>query len=206
MNVLSPEKIIRRQRLFGIGIISIIVLPMILAYVMFHTGWGVSLSTTNKGELMNPPLSLNDMVLSQSPSLFNELYQDAGRGANDTGKKWRLLVPVTASCATACEQNLYLTRQVHIRLAEKAYRVERILLSLETLPQQVLANLDAEHRNTVRAQASLDEFRQWLKPASLEGSVEDYYYLVDQEGYTMMHYHSQHSCLLYTSPSPRDRG
>ena len=46
------------------------------------------------------------------------------------------MVPISANCDAACQQNLFITRQVHIRLAEKAARVERILLALENIPEQ----------------------------------------------------------------------
>lgn len=187
-NADDTKKIIKRNRFFGILIIFMVVAPMGMAYIMYQTGWGVSSNTTNKGLLLNPPLPIQELILSQDDTLLTALFSDT-----QASKKWRLLVPVTSRCADICQKNLYTTRQVHIRLAEKAYRVERIILSLDELPVTLNEQLDKEHPNTLRPQMSSTYFSQWVAPANIEGAVEDYYYLVDQEGYMMMRYDVSHT-------------
>jgi cytochrome oxidase Cu insertion factor (SCO1/SenC/PrrC family) len=187
-NADDTKKIIKRNRFFGILIIFMVVAPMGMAYIMYQTGWGVSSNTTNKGLLLNPPLPIQELTLSQNDTLLTALFSDT-----QASKKWRLLVPVTSRCADICQKNLYTTRQVHIRLAEKAYRVERIILSLDELPVTLNEQLDKEHPNTLRPQMSSTNFSQWVAPANIEGAVEDYYYLVDQEGYMMMRYDVSHT-------------
>lgn len=187
-NADDTKKIIKRNRFFGILIIFMVVAPMGMAYIMYQTGWGVSSNTTNKGLLLNPPLPIQELILSQDDTLLTALFSDT-----QASKKWRLLVPVTSRCADICQKNLYTTRQVHIRLAEKAYRVERIILSLDELPVTLNEQLDKEHPNTLRPQMRSADFSQWVAPANIEGAVEDYYYLVDQEGYMMMRYDVSHT-------------
>lgn len=183
-----PQATIKRNRFYGVLIIIAIALPMVLAYVMFHTGWGVSLNTTNKGQLINPPLPIKDISLDGNSSAISDLYGD-----KESAKKWRLLVPVTANCSQACQNNLYVSRQVHIRLAEKAYRVERIILGLETLPLTFTDSLEKDHPNTRRAQTTLPAFSQWLTSAGFSDQAENYYYLVDQEGFAMMRYSTENT-------------
>ena len=186
-HVETTEVRVKRNRFFGLIILGIIIVPMLLAYVMFHTGWGVSNSTTNKGELIRPALPIANIASINSPTLASILTQQG------TAKKWRLLVPVTANCNDACQSNLYVSRQVHIRLAEKAYRVERIILAVETLPNHLEDMLSSDHPNTHRVQSRLDNVYEWLAPANMSKDAENYYYLVDQEGFAMMRYNTAHS-------------
>jgi len=193
--------IIKRNRFFGLLILIIVTAPMLLAYVMYQTGWGISSSTTNKGELLTPALSIQDLQVIDEDNVFEKMFSNTTDNSplNDdmtkksTGKKWRLLVPVTEACSDVCQQNLYTTRQVHIRLAEKAYRVERIILSLDELGSELLQRLENEHPNTLRISSSDDLFSQWLAPANIAESAEQYYYLVDQEGFAMMRYDVSHT-------------
>ena len=181
----------KRNRFFGLIIIGIIFLPMGIAYIMFQTGWGVSGSTTNKGQLLIPPQAIQQLPLVEQGTYLTDLYGNVT--LDGPGKKWRLLVPVTGSCDEACEHNLYITRQVHVRLAEKAYRVERIILALDTLSDDLEQRLSQEHPNTLRAQTTLAAFEQWLASTNTSVLAQQYYYLVDQEGYAMMAYDQQHS-------------
>jgi hypothetical protein len=193
--------IIKRNRFFGLLILVIVTAPMLLAYVMYQTGWGISSSTTNKGKLLTPALSIQDLQVVDDGNIFEKMFSsttdssslNAGGIKKNTGKKWRLLVPVTEACSDVCQQNLYTTRQVHIRLAEKAYRVERIILSLDKLNSELLQRLENEHPNTLRISSSDDLFSQWLAPANIAESAEQYYYLVDQEGFAMMRYDVSHT-------------
>jgi cytochrome oxidase Cu insertion factor (SCO1/SenC/PrrC family) len=125
--------------------------------------------------------------------VFEKMLANKDLTSKSVAKKWRLLVPVPAACADTCQKNLYTTRQVHIRLAEKAYRVERIILSLDELRPTLLKQLANEHPNTLRIESSEDRFFEWLASANFVESVEQYYYLIDQEGFAMMRYNASHT-------------
>jgi cytochrome oxidase Cu insertion factor (SCO1/SenC/PrrC family) len=176
----------QKSRLFGFLILLSIFLPMALAYIMFKTGWGVSGDTTNKGQLLRPALAIADLALNNGSEELKTLYP-----ANK--KKWRILVPVTTGCNKDCQNNLYITRQVHIRLAEKAYRVERILLLLDNLLSDQVKGLEKEHPNSLMVQSSKKNLQQWLNQTENKPPVEDSYYLIDQEGYAMMRYSAQNT-------------
>ena len=179
---------IKRNRFFGLVIILIIVVPMIIAYIMFHTGMGLTGSTTNKGVLLEPPQKIQTLPLFENENLFNVIY-----AKNEHGKKWRLLVPVSAVCNKACENNLYLTRQVHIRLAEKGYRVERVVAQLDLLPEPLINTLSQDHPNTLKIKTSRENLSQWLARTNAPKQPENYIYLIDQEGFAMMFYDETHS-------------
>jgi cytochrome oxidase Cu insertion factor (SCO1/SenC/PrrC family) len=185
--------IIKRNRFFGLLILAIVTAPMLLAYVMYQTGWGISSSTTNNGELLTPALSVQELKTIAEDNVFEKMLANKDLTSKSVAKKWRLHVPVTAACADTCQKNLYTTRQVHIRLAEKAYRVERIILSLDELSPTLLKQLANEHPNTLRIESSEDRFFEWLASANFVESVEQYYYLIDQEGFAMMRYNASHT-------------
>jgi hypothetical protein len=198
----NSVNIVKRNRFFGLVIIAIVTTPMLLAYIMFQTGWGVSSSTTNNGELLTPALPIQELQVLTEDKVFESLFSEhvfdetAVKKISvnkSNAKKWRLLVPVTTACSDICQKNLYTTRQVHIRLAEKAYRVERIILSLDELSPTLLQQLDNEHPNTLRISSRRDLFSQWLAPAKIAESAEQYYYLIDQEGFAMMRYDVSHT-------------
>ena len=184
----EEQILIKRNRFSGFIIIAMILLGMIMAYVMFHTGWLLPSGTTNKGELLRPPVALQTLSLTHDSPTLKALFT-----SENTTKRWRLLVPVTADCGEICRQNLYVTRQVHIRLAEKAYRVERIILQLGTVNQEIEAWLQQNHPNVIVASSTHEKLAAWLMAANIDGNLEDYYYLIDQQGFAMMSYDTQHS-------------
>ncbi|MEO0442798.1 MAG: hypothetical protein AAFZ92_03520 [Pseudomonadota bacterium] len=176
-----------RSRLYALLIMVLIFAPMVLAYIMFHTGWGVSGNTTNKGDLLESPLPIADLELNlNEQDKLTRLYQ-----GND--KRWRILVPVDSPCKDPCANFLYLTRQVHIRLAQDAYRVERILLLLDELPHGQIKKLTQEHPNSIIVNSNIDALTQWLQKNDAPKSASGYFYLIDQEGYAMMRYGEQHT-------------
>ena len=176
----------RRNQLYGLLVLCIILLPMLLAYLIFKTGWGMPSETTNKGDLLSPPISLKKLVLSKNGELLDNLYPASP-------KKWRILVPVTQSCDANCEDFLYISRQVHIRLAEKAYRVERILLLLDEFSPEELLSLKQQHPGTLIFYSRSADLANWLAATGLPKAADQYFYLIDQEGFAMMRYGSSHS-------------
>ena len=188
INTSMIEPIKKRNTFFGILIIVAIVLPMILAYFIFKTGIGFPSGTTNKGILLSPPQAIGDLVLSEGQKdMLSNLYQAGSK------KRWRILVPVTRQCDASCQSHLYITRQVHIRLAEKAYRVERVLLLLDPMNKEELAKLEQDHPTTLMLQSTQEALRSWLSEAKLPHAADHYYYLIDQNGFAMMRYDNGHS-------------
>lgn len=179
------DPIQKRNRFYGVLILAIITLPMLVAYMMFKTGWGIPVDTSNKGTLLQPARAIGELSLNNQDDTLSSLIIDEK-------KRWRILVPVTKACNEICQNHLYISRQVHIRLAEKAYRVERIILLLDSLSEDTLDNIKKEHRETIIVESSVDDFNEWLKVSTLPLSAENYFYLVDQEGFAMMRYDVNH--------------
>ena len=174
----------RRQ---GLLIVAIIVLPMVIAYIMFKTGWGMPTDTINKGMLLAPPQPVSKLELVADDKTLQGLYPAEK-------KRWRIMVPVSASCKATCQKNLFITRQVHIRLAEKAPRVERILLALGDVPEEQKQRLLAEHPNILWLDSSRTALTNWLAETNLAAiQPDEHYFLIDQDGFAMMAYNAEHS-------------
>lgn len=186
--VVTPEPAKKnRGRIQALIIISVVLLPMVTAYVMFHAGIGIPNSTINKGDLLDPPQAISDTQLHTLEGTAWDVHAQP--------KKWRLLIPGLRDCNETCKQNLYLTRQVHIRLAEKAGRVERWYLLLdEQLSPATQDFLNSEHPHMPVMQVAAHEFKQLLASTNLpEHAIADgRYFLMDQEGFIMMSYDPQH--------------
>ena len=167
--------------------LAIIVLPMVAAYIMFKTGWGMPTDTINKGMLLTSPQPVSELNLAADDKTLQDLYPAEK-------KQWRIMVPVSALCEAVCQQNLFITRQVHIRLAEKAPRVERILLALEEIPAQQKQQLLAEHPNILWLNSSQAELASWLADTNAAAMpLDQHYFLIDQDGFAMMTYNNQHT-------------
>ena len=167
--------------------LAIVLVPMIAAYVMFKTGWGMPAETINKGILLVPPQPVIELNLAENDKTLRRLYPAEK-------KQWRIIVPVTANCEAACQQNLFITRQAHIRLAEKAYRVERILLALENISEQRKEKILVEHPNVLWLDSSRTALTNWLADTNLAATqLDKYYFLIDQDGFAMMAYNTEHS-------------
>lgn len=162
---------------------AVIALPVVLVMVIFKTGIGMPSSTINEGIMLSP---------AKQVSFVSSVDSD-GEAFLATGKKWRLLIPYQQDCDSSCMENLYLTRQVHIRLGEKARRVERVLMSFSPKDKQLEALLK-EHPRLRVIDIKKAEYSDWLVKSSLaaENDLLRHYFLVDESGFAMMAYHSQH--------------
>jgi len=173
----------KRGRRTLLAILLISVAPIAAAYFMFFTGLGVPSHTVNHGVLL-------DQALPLQPMLSTEVWQKIS-----ADKKWRLLLPMGEQCGDRCAQQLYTTRQVHIRLGEKSARVERYALNYGgDKGRAYLDSVASEHPLLKRVDTDAALWQQWLAHSDVleDMSAEPFYLLVDQEGLAMMVYTDQH--------------
>lgn len=163
-------------------IIVVSVLPIAAAYFMFFTGIGVPQNTVNAGALLVKPLNMASLLDDNNGEFLNVLQQH---------KKWRLLIPISEECNEACEKILYTTRQVHIRLAQKSVRVERVAVNIGgTVGMRIFEEIKPEHPKLQFISVNKAQWRQWLAESGneLDADKEPFYLLLDQEGIAMMAY------------------
>ena len=165
----------------------IVALPMLLAYGIYHTGVGMPGGTVNKGELVSPPQAIGQFAPRLADGTLWSL--------DDEPKHWRYVLVGTGACDSQCMANLYLTRQVHIRLNEKAARVERIYLLLDdALSPELAQHIAADHPRLRVMHADPAAFNAAMRAANIEDPVAaGRYFLMDQEGFLMMSYGAENS-------------
>lgn len=178
----------RRGRILTLLIFAVVLSPMIIAYWVYSTGIGMPADTVNKGDLFTTPQAAADLDLRD---LHGEPWDLAGHK-----RKWRWLIPGGERCADQCQKNLYLTRQAHIRLAEKAGRVERFYLLLDDeLGAETQEFLQTEHPHVPVIKVNPARLRAALTAGGITGDAlaEGRYFLMDQEGFVMMSYTPTHT-------------
>ncbi|WP_049722984.1 hypothetical protein [Gilvimarinus polysaccharolyticus] len=181
----SPSK--KRGQLQALLLMLIVALPMIAAYTIYHTGWGMPDGTVNQGVLLSPPIQISDLA----PQEQNETWD-----LTEESKRWRYVIPGNASCDKTCLDNLYLTRQVHIRLNEKAERVERIyLLQDEVLSPELTQHIKEQHPLLRVMTIKRSDLTEALKGSNFSDDpvAAGRYFLMDQEGFLMLAYTPVHS-------------
>lgn len=180
----DPEQVRRGRRtallLFAAGFG-----PMILATLMYVTGWLNPAGHTNEGMLVQPLLPVEQLSLETAAG---EPFS-ARFGAGQTDPQWYMLV-VSEHCGSDCERLLYLSRQVNIALGKNAPRVSRTAW-LGSLPGELESRWQAEYRLMERLQVSAGSLPAWpegVNPAEQPGLL-----LVDPFGNVMMRYGPDHT-------------
>ena len=176
-----------RSRFMGLLVLAIILGPMIAAYIIYKSGFGIPTGTINKGDLLPQAQSIE--TLSVTNLAGEPLNLIAGK------KQWRLLIPVPINCTKTCLNILYTTRQIHIRLGEKARRVERVLLLQNSQQIESMQKLlGQDHPRLKWAMADKFELNALLQSeAELNRDIYQRYYLMDQQGFIMMSYSDDHT-------------
>lgn len=152
-----------------------------------------TLGTANNGRLLEPP----------RPVAALQLVDQAGNPFDLTGgqPRWTLLVPAPGPCGAACEERLYLTRQIHIAMGKEFNRLRRAwvgsarvvetplavaaLSDGEPAPVDFSAYLRQEQVGLLTLRARGERLRAFF-PALAERP--DTWYLVDPAGWVMMAY------------------
>ncbi len=129
------------------------------------------------GQLISPQVELPDLETKDSQGKAVNLRSLQGQ--------WLLITVADAACDAACENKLYLSRQIHIGLGAEQDRVERIWLSLgdQAVPERLSKLLDGA---TV-LQTQRTDIAAWLQPEPTH-QLADHIYLVDPQGFWMMRF------------------
>lgn len=155
------------------------------------------LGTANRGVLVQPPRQIEETAL----------FEPGGRPFHypDLGARWTMLIPGAGDqCDSACENNLYLTRQIRLAMGRDMRRLTRIYVS-ETGPSDTelsVGELSDKRPAPTDFAGFLGAEHRDLKPLILEaGGYERLFaehradpstwYLVDPAGWIMMSYTGQ---------------
>jgi hypothetical protein len=175
----------RRGRRTALVLFAVGFGPLVLATLMFYTGWLNPTGHTNHGTLIQPVVSvaqLNLETLSGQPL-------EARFGADQADPQW-LMIVAAGSCERQCEHLLYLARQVNIALGKNASRVARAAV-LGEVSTDLAERRDKEYpfmETLVPVQGTKPSW-----PAGINPAEQPQVLLVDPYGNLMMHYGPNHT-------------
>lgn len=164
------------------------------------------LGTSNHGELLSPVVPMAELPLTSSVGTPADWAGDQPR--------WRMVILATMPCAAQCRDALYVTRQVHVRLARNADRIERVLLVAGDSVDPEIAELIAREHPQLRVLlVNPDRLAQWRGAAQMNwNGVEPRVFVVDPQGAAMLYFTPAHggadlladlNHLLKYSPEPK---
>ncbi len=180
----TPDQVRRGRRtallLFAIGFG-----PMVFATIMFYTGWLNPSGHSNNGTLIDPVVPVQALNLeTQSGKPLADRF-----GPEQAEPQWLLLV-ASGDCNAACEELLYLARQVNIALGKNASRVARAAV-LGSVPADLDARWQTDYRLMERLVPASGQTPAW--PEGINPKSEPRILLVDPFGNLMMHYGTGHT-------------
>lgn len=142
------------------------------------------LGTKNNGVLITPPRAIAELPLTLANGDTFEFAKQQ--------KHWNLLIPVSAHCDKQCEQNLYLTRQIHIALGKHTERVQRFLIATQWPLDAEFEKLLQQHPNMQILRVDEGAFSTYFAQSKLQPVHDQQYLLLDPAGWLMMYYTPQH--------------
>ncbi|OEY66165.1 hypothetical protein [Marinobacter sp. X15-166B] len=180
----GPEQI-RRGRRMAVLLFTVGLGPMVVATLMYYTGWLNPSGHTNHGVLITPPLPVAELQLTDATGAPLEDHF----GSAVAEPRW-LMIVVADRCADACESLLYLSRQVNIALGKNAHRVARSAY-LQVVPAAFQRHWQENYPLMQRLTSGAAEHPRW--PEGVDPRQTPRVLLVDPLGNVMMHYGTEHS-------------
>lgn len=180
----SPEQI-RRGRRMALLLFAVGFGPMVLATIMYYTGWMNPNEVSSNGILIQPSVSVEELQLNDADG---EPFSDRF-GPEVESAEWLMLV-VAGACTAECEELLYLARQVNIALGKNADRLSRAAF-LGQVPADLAARWDDDYATMDQLESQSGSLPAW--PDGVEPDQAPEILLVDPFGNIMMRYNSDHS-------------
>ena len=166
--VISEPRARRRGRLQLILLISVAVVPMVLATSMYQLGFWVPKARTYHGQLIATGQSRADL------------------GVSAEERRWQLLVSAPTRCEADCQHLVYLARQVQIGLGRDAARASHALATGQVPSAEYAETLEREYAEIKRY--PLDLTRYWQ---TVPGLDEPQLWIVDPHGNLVLRYGAQ---------------
>jgi cytochrome oxidase Cu insertion factor (SCO1/SenC/PrrC family) len=173
----------RRGRRTLVLVTALFMLPVVLATVLFVTGWRPSGRNLQYGELL-APRPIGDAALSTVDGGTLRLSELHGR--------WALVVFDTLPCDDRCQANLYSVQQVRLAQGRDARRVERLFIALAPSEERLRTGLAGRYpglrvlHGTAAAVSTLARDFVTADGTALDGLA--HVYVVDPNGNLVMSY------------------
>ena len=176
-----PDLSLRRRKIGGrlrmLLILAACAAPVIASYLTYYVVRPQG--RTNYSELVVPPRPMPAGLVLRSLD---------GAPVDHAALKgqWLLVVVGDAACDAACEQRVYLQRQLREMLGRERDRVDRVwLVTGDATPPTALMQAAQATGKLTAWRVDRAGLASWLEPAP-GGALEDHLYVVDPRGDWMM--------------------
>ncbi|WP_339843149.1 hypothetical protein [uncultured Halopseudomonas sp.] len=169
----SAPKAKPRGQLKLLAIVAIVVGPIFLAGLMAKLGMGIPDSQTNRSDLIEPAISVEDWQLNIEPIGY--------------GSPWRLVVTSTGDCEAACMELVNEARQINVALGREAGRVEHLLALDVPASDQLVERLERDYPRLERARLDQDAYGRSLAVHPQEWREGAQLWLIDPLGRVVLH-------------------
>jgi hypothetical protein len=135
----------------------------------------------NYGELVDPQRALPDLLVPSLNGATVDLPTLKGQ--------WLLVSVAGGACAQACQQHLYVQRQLRESLGREKDRLERVWLVSDDapVPPALLPQVATDSIGALALRMPAEAIAQWLQPGQGH-AVQDHLYLVDPKGNWMLRF------------------
>jgi hypothetical protein len=154
---------------------AVCVAPVVASYLTYYVIRPEG--RRNNGELINPQRPL--------PQITATTLDGASISLASLKGQWLLIAVAGGACDPACQQNLYLQRQLRESLGKDSDRLDRVWLVTDSTP--VPAALMPALKDAMVLRVAPDALAQWLPPASGQ-VIEAHLFVVDPLGNLMMRF------------------
>lgn len=157
--------------------------PIMFAWGMYKRADNINFSYMNEGELVLPPVPVENLQLKDSKTL-NGFPLEKSKG------KWTIAYLLPDLCSEFCHQNLYNVRQLHVALGKEADRVQRFVWFLPHQDRGLNSFLDDTYPDVPKTVVQDQAFSHYLNPwvDETERLEMGAFYLIDPHGNLMMAY------------------
>ena len=163
-------------------IILVFALPFLAAYVTYWYYGSNTFNTTNKGELIIPPINVNKITVNidDQPTSLAALTGDEIR------HRWLLIYLAPSRCDKPCTTISFYINQLQTVLGKNSEHLRPVMLQpaiASTLPETNYPNVTYGYiaKDTVRTLVA-------QMPEAVQPTQDGGIYLVDPHGYMMMYY------------------
>jgi hypothetical protein len=172
----APQRL-RSGRLKMLLILLVCAAPLLSSLLVYKVwradGPGVAYSA-----LIQPSVELPDLTARDLDGRDVALRTLKGQ--------WLLLVVAPAACDTACEQRLFMQRQLREMMGRERERVDKVWLVTDAAPvRPELRQALGGTAPVLALRVPRAQLEQWLRPAPGQ-QLEDHLYIVDPMGEWMM--------------------
>lgn len=191
-----PDMNANKAKLAFLLLISL--LPIVAATFYFRATLENGVATSSKGTLILPVLDLPGLQLRNSDQAFAyRTFEEMTAGIDPDDyepRPWQLIMLSGATCDQPCLDRLYALRQIHLRLAREAERVQRAVVVVDpmaqALPQVTRDFLMEQQPDLQLLNADPAQLLPLLLPTSggRDPVAENFIYVSDPVGNIMLYF------------------